>query len=171
MRSLIETFQAVKSRSGALQEWEIQCIQNLWKLHFLHIHTHHSDEDDILVPRLSKRFRYPEKYAADHDELVAKLNKISDMMRSFEIANTHTPSSSLERVLSELLDYEKIMLPHLKQEEDQCLPLMRAYFTPKEVNRLMQKMNAFAPKVRIMFISCFWISILITSQTVCPYRL
>jgi hypothetical protein len=41
------------------------------------------------------------------------------------------------------------MLPHLEQEEVECLPLCRAYFTPEEVSTKLQEVMKNASKVEI----------------------
>lgn len=55
---------------------------------------------------------------------------------------------SVEEIAVKLKAYQEMMLPHLKDEEDRCLPLMRAYFTQKEIEPLIQKIVASGPKVR-----------------------
>ena len=41
-------------------------------------------------------------------------------------------------MLEEMNNYETMLLPHLLQEEEEALPLMRAYFVPAEIRKLMQ---------------------------------
>jgi hypothetical protein len=60
MRSLIEALEAAKAR-GSLKEWEAKCIQSAWGAHEKHVHAHHGNEDEILVPFLKTRFHYPDK--------------------------------------------------------------------------------------------------------------
>jgi hypothetical protein len=54
---------------------------------------------------------------------------------------------SADALLEELTSYEKMMIPHLLDEEVECLPLMRAYFTPKDVAPKIQEIIASGPKV------------------------
>ena len=62
MRQLVTALEATNGRDGGdLQDWEIKCIKKAWKAHEIHIHSHHSNEDDIMVPFLKKRFHYPNK--------------------------------------------------------------------------------------------------------------
>lgn len=61
IRSLIEAIEETNRRSGKLEEWEISCIVKAWNAHEEHIHSHHSNEDNIMTPYLSTRFHYPEK--------------------------------------------------------------------------------------------------------------
>jgi hypothetical protein len=57
--------------------------------------------------------------------------------------------SSVEDLHKELVEYETIMLPHLIQEEEECLPLCRAYFTPEEVAPKVQEIIGNGPKVEM----------------------
>jgi hypothetical protein len=53
--------------------------------------------------------------------------------------------------LTELLAaYETSMLPHFEQEEVECLPLMRAYFTPEEIGPKIQEIVGNGPKVSVI---------------------
>ena len=52
-------------------------------------------------------------------------------------------------LLQELREYEDLIKPHLLQEEIECLPLCRAYFTPKEISVKVQEMIAHGPKVEM----------------------
>ena len=71
MQSLVEALEATNSRDGGkLQDWEVTCIQKAWKAHEVHIHSHHTNEDNVMVPFLKTRFRYPDKvgcYFFGHD--------------------------------------------------------------------------------------------------------
>jgi hypothetical protein len=55
---------------------------------------------------------------------------------------------SVDALTKEFIDYEIMMLPHLLQEEEDCLPLMRAYFTPAECAPKIQEIIGEGPKVR-----------------------
>ena len=46
--------------------------------------------------------------------------------------------STVDHLLEEMNNYETMLLPHLLQEEEEALPLMRAYFVPAEIRKLMQ---------------------------------
>lgn len=61
MRTLVECLEATNKRQGGLQDWEVNCIKKAWAAHEVHIHCHHKNEDDIMVPFLKTRFRYPNK--------------------------------------------------------------------------------------------------------------
>jgi hemerythrin-like domain-containing protein len=144
MTQMIEAIEAAKSR-GACQEWEVACIQQFWNTHYIHIHSHHSNEDVLMVPVLETRFNYPDKFVADHDQLVAKLDKVAGMVKSLG----QKEGDSVDELLTDLKEYEVMMLPHLKAEEVESLPLMRAYFTKAEIGKVTQSIVSKSPKVRV----------------------
>eukprot|EP00980_Cylindrotheca_fusiformis_P008590 scaffold1823_cov108-Cylindrotheca_fusiformis.AAC.11 len=48
-----------------------------------------------------------------------------------------------------------MMIPHLKQEEDEILPLVQAYFSQEEFAVVVQKILSDSPKVEMgSFINC-----------------
>jgi len=153
---MIEALEASKKRGGALQEWEVACVTTAWKTHYLHIHSHHSNEDDMLTPYLETRINYPDKLTADHKELVAKLDRIDAIVESLGQKEEEGNLSGLtEEMLSELREYQGLMLPHLKEEEDEGLALSRAYFEPHEIGEITQKIIAGSPKIEMgSFIVC-----------------
>jgi hypothetical protein len=89
------------------------------------------------------------KYAADHKQLEALLDKLNHMVKNLKAGD------SLHYLTQEMMNYEAMILPHLEQEEVECLPLCRAYFTPDEVASVVQKIMSKAPKVELgSFIKC-----------------
>ena len=61
MKAFREAFEAMKERDEPLKEWEIHAIKTAVGEHLEHIHAHHSNEDNIFVHELMKRFHYPKK--------------------------------------------------------------------------------------------------------------
>ena len=60
--------------------WEIRTMNKWWASHSAHIHSHHSNEDDLFNPYLRTRFDYPEKLEADHTELLRHMEMIEEAM-------------------------------------------------------------------------------------------
>jgi hypothetical protein len=48
-------------KKDAVEAWMMTSLLSMCKVHSVHIHSHHENEDDILAPELRKRFKYPEK--------------------------------------------------------------------------------------------------------------
>ena len=49
-----------------LKGWEIESIKEWWKGHAIHIHDHHSNEDDKFIPFMAERVKLPPKLGEDH---------------------------------------------------------------------------------------------------------
>jgi hemerythrin-like domain-containing protein len=77
----------------------------------------------------------------DHKGLEKVMDKLAEMMREIE------EGGSVAQLLAQMEVYEELSLPHFKQEEVECLPLMRAYFTPHEISVTVQKVIKNGPKV------------------------
>lgn len=128
MKRVLETI-----NDEVLVRWQVDAVQAWWKGHEVHVHEHHSNEDDLFNPVLRERIVYPEKLEADHVELVAAMDAIAKEVASLQ------PGGTLEALRQLWLHYESIMLPHLHEEEQVGLPLARAYFTPAEIDKLVAK--------------------------------
>jgi hemerythrin-like domain-containing protein len=142
MTDIKDTLIAIEGRNQPLVEWELVSLHKLLKSHFIHIHSHHSSEDDLLVPELRKRINFPNKLVDDHVGLVKKLEELESILDSLKVGD-HLQNSDL---LLHWIIYQEMMLPHLQEEEDIGLPLMRAYFTQKDIAPLIQKLAAHGPK-------------------------
>jgi len=71
-----------------LRRWEVDCLQEAWKEHKAHVHSHHSNEDDMMAPFLQTRIRSPEKLHDDHESLLHQLEQLDQRIEGL---------SSLER--------------------------------------------------------------------------
>jgi len=58
--------------------------------------------------------------------------------------------SKVNKIIDDLVDFEADMLPHLKHEEDGCLPLMRAYFTKADLEPKIKEIIEKDPPVRFL---------------------
>jgi hypothetical protein len=72
------------------------------------------------------------------------LEKIDGMIKGLKEGDT------VDTLTEELVGYETSMLPHLEEEEVECLPLMRAYFTSEEMGPVIQKIIGNGPKVSVI---------------------
>lgn len=73
--------------------------------------------------------------------MVKSLEDIKDLINNLK------EGDSLEKTALNLKSYQDGLLPHLKDEEDRCLPLTRAYFTAEELNPIIMKIVGSGPKV------------------------
>ena len=67
----------------------------------------------------------------------------------FDADRVQPGAGDTAQLLQELREYEDLIKPHLLQEEIECLPLCRAYFTPKEMSVKIQEMVSHGPKVEM----------------------
>ena len=65
---------------------------------------------------------------------MAKLDGIKNLVNGLIEGNTIDP------LLQEWISYESLMLRHLQHEEDVAVPLMRAYFTKRELQGVTRKL-------------------------------
>jgi len=134
---------ALTARGLIKEEWEVKALNETWDSHLEHVHSHHRNEDTILVPFVRTRYIYQEKLEADHKELEQRLSKLEKMFHTLKIG------SKADDLHEEWKQYEIMMLPHLKEEEETALPLLRAYFTPKEFLPVIQKIMKHGPKIEM----------------------
>ncbi|CAJ1934842.1 unnamed protein product [Cylindrotheca closterium] len=148
IEEMIQALEASKKRGG-IQKWEIACVTKAWKTHYLHVHSHHSNKDAMLMPYLETRISYPDKLTSDHKELVTKLDRINAVVESL---GQKEEGDSVTELVGAFREYQGLMLPHLKEEE-----VSRAYFEPPEIGEITQRIlaSAGAPKVEMgSFIVC-----------------
>jgi len=126
-----------------LAEWEVSSLRTWWENHLVHVHDHHYNEDAIFTPFMATRFHVPAKLTTDHVPLVAKLDALSRRIDALRAGAT------VGDLRSEWSRYDKMMRPHLFEEEQVALPLLRAYFEPKEVGALVEKILGSAPPVAL----------------------
>lgn len=124
-------------------EWAVKALKVAWSAHYEHIHAHHHNEDDIFFPALSERFKMDAKLSSAHETISYLMEEISSMVEKL------SPGDTLTALLSRVEEYEKELLPHLTEEEEGGVLLMRAYFTPEEIAPLIQKVLANGPMVEM----------------------
>jgi hemerythrin-like domain-containing protein len=129
--------------SRPLKKQDIDNIQQAFEAHIEHGLAHQEQEDKILVPKLKKRFNPPKH---EHDGIENQLNsKLKSLVKELKVG------SDLEELRSELKIYQSIILPHMDEEEAELIPLMRAFFTPKEMSGISQEFFTAGPKVSDCF--------------------
>ena len=150
LRGEIEGFEqalakTIERNAGKAPEaWEVVALQQWWKGHEAHVLSHHKNEDDLFNPVMRERIRWPAKLETDHLGLVTHLNKLTELTNALSTESTGCVSTLAAAFTAYRID----MLPHLAEEEQQGLPLCRAFFTPAEVGKAVQKIlgNPAAPK-------------------------
>ena len=112
------------SQETVMQDWQIDALKTYWKGHFQIVHTHHGHEENLFNPMLKERVELPAKLEKDHEQILKLMNKVDD-----EVAKISSGAgSTLQPVLKAFDKYAPDMKNHLTEEENICVPLMRAYF-------------------------------------------
>jgi len=113
-----------------LEAWEVHAMRSIWDCHYEHVHDHHTNEDGIMTPSMATRINLPAKLTTDHEGLVVRMEALKVLFSSL------TNTAQLDHAWSE---YQTYMLPHLFEEEQISLPLLRAFFTPAEAGVMVGK--------------------------------
>jgi hemerythrin-like domain-containing protein len=129
--------------SRPLKKQDIDNIQEAFEAHIEHSLAHQEQEDKILVPKLTKRFNPPKhEHGKIENELRSKLRPLVKELKA---------GCDLEELRSELKKYQSIICPHMDKEEAELIPLMRAFFTPKEMSEISREFFTAGPKVSDRF--------------------
>jgi hemerythrin-like domain-containing protein len=148
LQSIEDCLKAIQSRSGkqgTLQSWEIHALQTVIKAHCEFVHIHHENEDIIASPFLATRINLPAKLTDDHEGIVETLKSIGAKIKTLKPSDDR--SASMTALLAEWKPYANTMREHLLEEEDIGLPLQRAYFTPAEHAKMVEKLIARETKL------------------------
>lgn len=142
MRDIEEALNAFEEKfPDGFTAWATEVLKQVWFNHEIHIHSHHANEDDIMTPYLKKRINLPQKLEDDHLDIIDKMNDIRKAVENLKVGDP------IDLVRAKFMSYKESMIPHLLEEERIALPLMRAYFSPKEIDAKVQKIILRQPKV------------------------
>lgn len=115
-----------------LEAWQVVALQAYWKGHSDLVHRHHEHEDDMFTPMLKEKVNYPEKLEADHEALTKMMAGVDSALGAL------AAGGDVAALVAVFEPYRKTMEAHLKEEEEICVPLMRAYFEPKYVGKKVE---------------------------------
>jgi hypothetical protein len=132
-----KAFQTIVNRDDTIQPWEANIIKSAFEIHYAHIESHHTVEDDLIVPEFNKRFKVGKKVSDDHKVLVEKL------LKAQSVVNNLKEGDSIKPLMNVFKEYQDVVYPHLQEEEDTLITLYHAYFTPKEMKDLTDKIIKF----------------------------
>lgn len=138
-----ETMEIMKSRNDSLTSWQIKALSTACSAHLVHMDDHHKNEDEIFAPFARKRYHYPEKIVAEHDELYRKIKVVRKAIHELQEGSTVDP------LLARWIEYQDTALPHMWTEEVTALPLTRAYYTPEELHPVVMEMFKDSPKISL----------------------
>jgi hemerythrin-like domain-containing protein len=125
--------------SRPLTKQDIDNIQEAFEAHIEHSLAHQEQEDKIMIPELKKRCsNNPPNHGGIENELNSKLKSLVKELKV---------GGDVQELRSELKTYMSIILPHMDEEEAELIPLMRAFFTPKEMSVISREFFTTGPKV------------------------
>lgn len=128
VNQIISGLQSTASKfPNSTPAWAVESIKQIWSHHYDVIVDHHRNEDEIMTPFMKERVKLPDKLVADHDVLMTKLREVQNRVESLK------EGESLDTLIALVETYKTTMFPHLQEEEQIALLLLRAYFTPEEV--------------------------------------
>lgn len=106
-----------------------------WMMTFLR--EHHSGEDDALWPLLSQLAPIArpivDQMSAQHAAVVPAITAVEEAADRCAAAD-----DGREALLAALIRLEEVLLPHLRQEEDEAMPLVAAHMTQQQWDAVEQ---------------------------------
>lgn len=132
VNQFIDGLESVSAKfPNSTPDWAVDSIKQIWSHHSEAIKDHHRNEDEIVNPFMKTRINLPEKLEADHEILLTKMREIENQIERL------TAGGSLDELIDLMKAYKSTMFPHLEEEEQIALPLLRAYFSPDEFKEPM----------------------------------
>jgi len=136
------------NRQTSISHRQARAMRKWWQGHLKHMQSHHTNEDRIVKKFVQRRFKYPDFMEEDHEEVEHHFEVISNLMRQVYTARTdHDRTETFQHLRIAFEEYADCLLPHLLAEEAIGIPLTRAYFTPKEVQRMTNHLARIGPRV------------------------
>lgn len=125
---LADTLAVLDRLAGAAAPapWERDALLLVWGYVAGFIRHHHHNEEAFFFPKMRERVALPPSLESDHATLVAMLDA-TDALLGAEHAKA--AGADWREVARSLRALEAVMLPHLREEEEQTLPLMHARFS------------------------------------------
>ena len=143
-----EAINTLHERKQLISGRQARAMRKWWQGHLKHMQSHHKNEDRIVKAFVERRFVYPHFMEEDHVEVEHHFDVISQLMRQLSFARTdHERTGVFLQLRDAFQQYSDCLLPHLLAEEHIGIPLTRAYFTPKEVQRMTNRLARIGPRV------------------------
>jgi hemerythrin-like domain-containing protein len=111
-----------------------------WMTRFLR--AHHHTEDEGLYPMVRERKPAAgaliDQMTADHEVITPGIERVESAAASYRRSDTDAERESL---LASLDDLTESLLPHLRREEDEMMPVVSATITQAELRRWDEEQN------------------------------
>ncbi len=122
------------------------------------LHAHHTGEDDGLWPLVLRR--NPDSAAileimdADHERIAPAMEGLTEAARDYAESDTAAARTGLIAALDAL---SEVVLPHLRREEDEAMPVVSASITAAEWDAWDQEYNVKPKAMRQLAAEGHWI--------------
>jgi len=111
-----------------------------WMMRFLH--AHHRTEDEGLYPMVRERDPAAgallDRMNADHEAIAPGIERVEAAAADYGRADA---DGQRERLLAALDDLEDSLLPHLRREEDDMMPVVSCTITQRELRHWDEEQN------------------------------
>ena len=127
-----------------------------WMMRFLH--AHHAAEDQGLYPMVRQRdpaaARLLDDMHADHAAITPAIAAVERTADDYRRADDGTQR---RRLLSAVEQLDDVLLPHLRREEDEAMPVVAAAITDRELRRWDEEANIKPKSLRQLGREGHWI--------------
>ena len=149
-----------KKHSNETNSWIVQYLEDVWSIHESHVHDYLFNEEYILIPYFSTRFRWPTKLEYTRLEIEFILDRIGRQIHNLQnrinsndavvCGGRDMSATMIDDIVEDYKIYETTLLnPYLLEEQDTVMPLMRSYFTPNEVRAAMKVIASRSQKTML----------------------
>lgn len=136
---------------GSLDRRGVARVAGHLRFVLLGLHVHHSGEDELLWPLLTKRAQLDvalmARMQSQHDDLALATSEVQELLSGWRVSADPAVAAALVAGLGRL---RELLIAHLDEEEQRVLPLVTTYITPVEWRRLAEHGFARMPK-RVLF--------------------
>lgn len=152
MHDLRESLEALVKRlskgNTELETWEVSCLEIVWNAHYQYLEAHHHHEEHTVGSVAKRRFRWPEHVSSTHSELESMLQHIDQQVKDIRKVEGGSLVAT-QKLLATWSNYQKEMLEHLEFEEENLIPLVRAYLSHQDMCVLFFQILRKVPKSEV----------------------
>jgi hypothetical protein len=140
----------------ARQQRQVIAGHGAWMMQFLH--QHHATEDSGLYPMVLERDPGAavvlDRMHADHEAIAGGIDALADRATDYGRGDDE---GERQRLLAALDGLEANLLPHLRREEDEAMPLVAAALTDGELRQWDEEENIKPKTLRQLGLEGHWI--------------
>eukprot|EP00438_Fugacium_kawagutii_P000791 Skav204580 [mRNA] locus=scaffold767:108394:109074:- [translate_table: standard] len=133
---------AIRAMAGRheLENWEAKVLKEAWAMHKELISSSLKNYDGVVVPFLNNRINLDSRMKEGHFEVLEAADQFEFRIKALKADKAS--KEALKKFHKAFEEYKEKILKYLDCQEKIDLPLMRAYFSPEEVRRVVQQLLA-----------------------------